>query len=73
MAPKRSNLVLVYQSSRKEGVFGDNKGSFLLNLHKKVCCEPLSEPSRWDGADEGSQYMVSMRNKKNYHPILPLI
>ena len=33
------------QSSRQEGVFGDNKVSYLLVLHKKVCCDPSSEPS----------------------------
>ena len=39
---------------------------FLLILHKNLCCDPSSEPSRRDGSDEGSQHMVSMRNKKNY-------
>ena len=42
-------------------------------LYKTICCDPSSEPSRRDGSDEGSQHMVSMRNKKNYHKILPLI
>ena len=39
---------------------------FLLILHKSICCDPSSEPSRRDGSDEGSQHMVSMRNKKKY-------
>ena len=29
-----------------------------------------SEPSQWDGSEEGSQHMVSMRNKKNYPSII---
>ena len=36
-------------------------------------CDPSSEPSQRAGSDEGSQHMVSMRNKKNYRQILPLI
>ena len=28
---------------------------------------------RGNGLDEGSQHTISMRNKKNYHQILPLI
>ena len=32
----------------------------------------LSEPSRCDGSDEGSQHMVSMRNKKSNPQILLL-
>ena len=39
---------------------------------ENICCEPSSEPSHRDGSDEGSQHMVLMRNKKNYH-LLPLI
>ena len=35
-----------------------------LTLHKTICCDPLSEPSHRDGSVEGSQHMVSMRNKK---------
>ena len=38
-----------------------------------MCCDPSSEASRRDGSDEGSQHMVSMRNKENYHQLLPLI
>ena len=34
---------------------------------------PSPEASQRDCSDEGSQRMVSMRNKKNYHKILPLI
>ena len=39
---------------------------FLLILHKNICCDCSSEPSCQDGSDEGSHYMVSRRNKKNY-------
>ena len=46
---------------------------FLLILHKNICCDPSSEPSRREGSEEGSQYMVWMRNKKNYYQILALI
>ena len=42
-------------------------------MHINICCDPSSELSRGDGSDEGSQHMVSMRNKKTYHQILPLI
>ena len=35
-----------------------------------LCCGPSSEPSPLDGSDEGSQHMVSMRNKKNYLSII---
>ena len=49
------------------------RDNFSLILHKNVCCDLSSEPSRRDGSDEWSQHMVSMRNKKNYHQILPLI
>ena len=66
-------IITFCQSSRLEGVFGDNKGSFLLILHKTICCNPSSEPSRRDGSDEGSHHMISMRNKKIHHQILPLI
>ena len=44
---------------------------------KNICCDPSSEPSRRDGSDEGSQHMISVRNKKNYpsiiikYPLLP--
>ena len=30
----------------------------LLILHKNICCDPSSDPSRHDGSDEGSQHMV---------------
>ena len=35
-------------------------------LHIHICCDPSSEPSQQGGSDEGSQHMVSVRNKKNY-------
>ena len=47
-----------------------NKGYFLLILHKIMCCDPSSEPSRPDGSNEGSQHMISMRNTKNYPSII---
>ena len=31
-----------------------------------ITCMPTSEPSRRDDSDEGSEHMVSMRNKKKY-------
>ena len=37
-----------------------------LNCLINICCDPSSEPSLRDGSDDGSQYMVSMRHKKNY-------
>ena len=36
----------------------------------KTCCDPSAEPSRRDGLDEGSQNMVSMRNRNNYFSII---
>ena len=62
----------VSQSSRLEEVFGDNYRYFLLIRHKNICCDPSSGPSHPDSPDEGSQHTVSMKNKKNYHQILPL-
>ena len=52
------------------------RNNFLLFLHKNICCDPSSESSGQDGrdgSDEGSHHTVSMRNKKNYHHILPSI
>ena len=46
--------------------------NFCLILHINICCDPSSEPSQRDASDEWSQHMVSIRNKKNYHQILPL-
>ena len=48
------------------------RDKFLILL-KNICCDPSSELSRRDGSDKGSQHIVSMRNKKTYHQILPLI
>ena len=42
----------------------------MLILHKNICCDPKPEPSHWDGSYEGSQQMVSMRNKKKYPSII---
>ena len=57
------------QSYRQEGVFGDNKGYFLLFLHKIICCDPPpSEPSRRDGSAEGSQHMVSVKKREKSSP-----
>ena len=33
----------------------------------------LAETVQMNVSDEGSQHMVTMRNKKNYHQVLPLI
>ena len=53
---------ILIQSSRREGVFSDNSGYFFfLILHNNVCCDPLSEPSRRNGSDEGSQHIISMK------------
>ena len=49
------------------------RDNFLLILYKNIRCDPSSEPSCRDGSDEGSQHMVSMRDKKNYHQTLCLI
>ena len=38
------------------------RDNFLLILHKNLCCDPSSEPSR-DSSDEGSQHRVSVRAK----------
>ena len=46
---------------------------FMFILYQIICCDPSSEPSQQDSSGEGSQHMVLMRNKKNYHQILPLI
>ena len=35
-----------------------------------MCCDPSSEPSHRDGSDEGSQHMVSMRNKKKLSSVM---
>ena len=39
-------------------------------MHKSICRDPSSEQSHREGSDEGSQHMVSMRNKKNYLSII---
>ena len=39
-------------------------------LHKNIFCDSSLEPSRRDGSNEGSQYMFSLRNKKNYFLII---
>ena len=35
-------------------------------LIENISCDPLSELSRQDGSDEGSQHMVLCRINKNY-------
>ena len=39
------------------------RDNFFNSAKKKICCDPSSEPSQQDGSDEGSQHMLSMRNK----------
>ena len=39
-------------------------------MHKTICCDPSSEPSRRDGPDERSQHIVLRRNKENYPLII---
>ena len=46
------------------------RDNFLLVLHKNICCDPSSELSCRVGADERSQHMVSMGNKRNYPSII---
>ena len=41
------------------------RANFLLILRKNICCDTSFESSSRDGSDEGSQDIVSMRNKKN--------
>ena len=47
------------------------RDNFLLIPYKQYAVTP--HLNRQDGSDEGSQHMVLMRNKKNYHQILPPI
>ena len=42
----------------------------MLILNKNICCDLSSEPSQQDGSDEGSQHIVSVRNKNNYPSII---
>ena len=46
------------------------RDNFLSILHKNIRYDRSSEPSQRDGSDEGSQPMVSVRNKKNYPSII---
>ena len=58
------------------------RDNYFTVMHKNLCCYPSSEPSRYlccdpssepsqrDGSDEGSQHMVSIRNKKKYLPVI---
>ena len=46
------------------------KDNFCQFCVRTKCCDPSSEPSQRDGSDEGSQHMVSIRNKKNYPSII---
>ena len=41
------------------------EGKFFLFLIETICCDPSSEPSHQDGSNEGSQYTVLCRIKKN--------
>ena len=46
-----------------------NRDTFGIIIHifsRKHICDPSLEPSRRDGSNEGSQYMFSLRNKKNH-------
>ena len=47
----------------------DKKEYLMINegfLIETLCCDPSSEPSHWDGSDEGSQHMFLCRSSKNY-------
>ena len=37
-----------------------------IKVHKNMFCDPSLAPSCQDGSNEGSQYIFSLRNKKNY-------
>ena len=43
----------------------DNLGIIFHITPSNICCDPLLEPSRQDGSNEGSQHMFSLRNMKN--------
>ena len=47
------------------------RDNFFISLHKNIRYDPSSEPSQGDSSYEGSQHVVAMRNKKNYHQMLP--
>ena len=40
---------------------------FHISISKvqNICCDPSLEPSHRDGSNEGSQCMISLKNKKN--------
>ena len=48
----------------------DNRDNFGIITHISttinIFCDHSLEPSHRDGSNEGSQYMFSLRNKKNY-------
>ena len=48
----------------------DNRDNFGIIIHIStiinIFCDPSLEPTHRDGSNEGSQYMFSLRNKKNY-------
>ena len=46
------------------------RDNFCQFCTKNLCCDPSSDPSRQDSSDEGSQHMVSIRNKKNYPSVI---
>ena len=43
----------------------DTLGIFIHIFSLKHICDPSLEPSHHDGSNDGSQYMFSLRNKKN--------
>ena len=48
------------------------KREYLVIIRDNKFAEKHMLCSRRDGSDEASEHMVLMRNKKNYHQILPL-
>ena len=68
-----TKISLLYRALDKREYLVIIRDKFLLILRKNICCDLPSEPSQKDASDEGSQHMVSMRNKNNYHQILLLI
>ena len=50
------------------GIIKDNSPYF--SIKKQIPCDPSLELSHLEGFNEGSHYIVSLRNKKNYLKII---
>ena len=62
-APVSAHIVQDLQCSSSERVTRIIEGYFFLFPHTNICCDPSLQPSRRDGSNEGSQHMLSLRNK----------